>query len=216
MSNFTFFESYSEALNEIEDEAAKGELAVAIINYGCNGLEPELSTGWLRAVFCAMKPNLDKSREKAKASSKTESKSVSRNEKTKSESVFSDGKTESESVSHDSENKNEICPPKEKEKDKEKEIKEELPNGSSKKAPSRFRPPSLAEIRDYVKSHNLDAVDPEGFHAYYESNGWKVGKNPMKSWTAALQSWQRRDQGKSQSERKEMLDELTAEFESAF
>ena len=23
------------------------------------------------------------------------------------------------------------------------------------------------------------------FHAYYESNGWKVGRNPMKNWKAA-------------------------------
>ena len=211
MSNFTFFESYSEALNEIEDEAAKGELAVAIINYGCNGSEPELSTGWLRAVFAAMKPNLDKSREKAKASSKTESKSVSRNEKTESESVFPSEKTESKSVSRDSENKNDFCPPKDKEKDKEKELKEELPNGSSKKAPKRFQRPSLDEIRDYVKSHDLSNVDPEQFHAYYESNGWKVGRNPMKSWVAALQNWDRRDAPKT-TKAEEVANDLRAEF----
>jgi hypothetical protein len=35
------------------------------------------------------------------------------------------------------------------------------------------------EITDQVKR----------FYDYYESNGWKVGKNPMKNWAAALSNW---------------------------
>ena len=31
------------------------------------------------------------------------------------------------------------------------------------------------------------------FHAYYESNGWKVGRNPMKNWKAAASGWISRD-----------------------
>lgn len=31
------------------------------------------------------------------------------------------------------------------------------------------------------------------FHAYYESNGWKVGKNPMKNWQAAAAGWLSRE-----------------------
>ena len=27
------------------------------------------------------------------------------------------------------------------------------------------------------------------FIDYYTSNGWKVGKNPMKDWKAAVRSW---------------------------
>ena len=36
-------------------------------------------------------------------------------------------------------------------------------------------------------------MDPEHFVAYYESNGWKVGKNNMKDWKAAVRSWEQRD-----------------------
>lgn len=32
-------------------------------------------------------------------------------------------------------------------------------------------------------------AEAEKFVNYYESNGWKVGKNPMKSWTHAVNNW---------------------------
>jgi len=32
-------------------------------------------------------------------------------------------------------------------------------------------------------------IEAEKFVNYYESNGWKVGKNPMKSWGAAANNW---------------------------
>jgi uncharacterized protein YdaU (DUF1376 family) len=32
-------------------------------------------------------------------------------------------------------------------------------------------------------------IEAEKFVNYYESNGWKVGKNPMKSWTHAVNNW---------------------------
>lgn len=36
-------------------------------------------------------------------------------------------------------------------------------------------------------------IDVDIFIGYYESNGWKVGKNPMKDWQAAVRSWWARD-----------------------
>ncbi len=32
-------------------------------------------------------------------------------------------------------------------------------------------------------------IEGEKFFNYYESNGWKVGKNPMKNWKAAANNW---------------------------
>ena len=32
-------------------------------------------------------------------------------------------------------------------------------------------------------------IEAEKFVNYYESNGWKVGKNPMKNWKAAANNW---------------------------
>lgn len=35
----------------------------------------------------------------------------------------------------------------------------------------------------------LPEAESQKFFNYYESNGWKVGRNPMKSWTAAMTNW---------------------------
>jgi hypothetical protein len=63
---------------------------------------------------------------------------------------------------------------------------------------TRFAPPSVSEVADYI-SANAYNVDPVGFHSYYESNGWKVGRNPMKSWQHAVAGWHSREAGKTQT-----------------
>lgn len=51
-----------------------------------------------------------------------------------------------------------------------------------------FVKPTIQEIQDHIieKGYTFDA---EAFYAFYESNGWKVGKNPMKNWKAACTTW---------------------------
>ena len=36
-------------------------------------------------------------------------------------------------------------------------------------------------------------IDVDRFFDYYTSNGWKVGRNSMKDWRAAVRSWAKRD-----------------------
>lgn len=36
-------------------------------------------------------------------------------------------------------------------------------------------------------------VDPQRFVDFYASKGWKVGKEPMKDWKAAVRNWANRD-----------------------
>lgn len=54
----------------------------------------------------------------------------------------------------------------------------------------RFTPPTLEEVKNYCKERNNN-VDAERFIDYYTSNGWKVGKNSMKDWKAAIRTWER-------------------------
>lgn len=56
---------------------------------------------------------------------------------------------------------------------------------------TRFSPPSLDEVRAEIERAGY-AVDPERFIAHYESNGWRVGPNKMKSWKSALVTWHKR------------------------
>lgn len=59
-------------------------------------------------------------------------------------------------------------------------------------APSlkRFAPPTLVEVLEYCQERR-NTVDPEKWLAHYEANGWKVGRNPMKDWRAAVRTWER-------------------------
>ena len=61
-----------------------------------------------------------------------------------------------------------------------------IPQTKSKK----FTKPSLEEIKNFILENNLK-VNAEHFYDYYESNGWKVGKNSMKDWKATLRNWNR-------------------------
>ena len=54
----------------------------------------------------------------------------------------------------------------------------------------RFIKPSLAEVKTYCQERQNN-VDAERFVDYYEANGWKVGKNSMKDWKAAVRTWER-------------------------
>ena len=59
-----------------------------------------------------------------------------------------------------------------------------------KKCP--FVKPTVVEIYDYAceKLSKDDALAfTEKFHAHYEANGWKVGRNQMKDWKAAVRTW---------------------------
>ena len=61
---------------------------------------------------------------------------------------------------------------------------------SEKKISKRFKKPTIEEIREYIKEQGYSIV-PEAFYDYYESNGWHVGKNPMKDWKACVRTFQR-------------------------
>ena len=54
----------------------------------------------------------------------------------------------------------------------------------------RFTPPTMEEVLLYCldrKNH----VSAQKFIDHYTANGWKVGKNPMKDWKAAVRTWER-------------------------
>ena len=54
----------------------------------------------------------------------------------------------------------------------------------------KFNKPTLEEVKEYCKERNNN-VNAEQFIDFYESNGWKVGKNSMKDWKAAVRTWER-------------------------
>lgn len=73
--------------------------------------------------------------------------------------------------------------------DKEKDTEEDIKKEKTKK---KFQKPTIEEIQQYCleKKYNVDA---QYFIDYYESNGWKVGRNPMKDWKATIRTWNQRN-----------------------
>lgn len=61
----------------------------------------------------------------------------------------------------------------------------------------RFKKPLIDDIKIYVIERG-GLIDPQRFYDYYESNGWKVGKNKMKDWKACVRTWEGRTE-KTQS-----------------
>lgn len=60
-----------------------------------------------------------------------------------------------------------------------------------KKEVKRFIKPTLQEVKDYCTSRH-NGLNAEQFLDYYEARGWKIGKNSMKDWKAAVRTWEQR------------------------
>ena len=73
-----------------------------------------------------------------------------------------------------------------------------VPEPEKKKAPRKvFKPPTVEEVAAYC-TERKNTVDPEAFVNFYESKGWVVGRNKMKSWQAAVRTWEKNSFGKKQ------------------
>lgn len=75
-----------------------------------------------------------------------------------------------------------------------KEYNKEYNKERGKKA---FSKPTVSEIEEYCRENNYN-IDANQFFDFYESKGWMVGKNKMKSWKAAVRTWEARNRPKQQ------------------
>ena len=64
----------------------------------------------------------------------------------------------------------------------------------------RFTPPTADDIKKYCEEIGLYGFDADFFIDYYESRGWMIGKNKMKSWKAAIRTWLKRDRDRKLEE----------------
>ncbi|RIV19744.1 hypothetical protein DYU11_22710 [Fibrisoma montanum] len=67
------------------------------------------------------------------------------------------------------------------------------PSTPDSAAPPSSRSPMVRPTLEQIKRHFNLMMGPdwlaEDFFDHYESNGWKVGRNPMKKWQAAANKW---------------------------
>ena len=176
---FCCYHSYLEAMEQLND-AEKGRLFTACLQYSMTGEAPQLS-GNERFVFPAFRSQIDRDNQKY------ENTCMKRAENAKK-------RWDANACKSISQHANDA---KEKEKEKEKEkakakAKENITPPISPSRGNRFSPPSLDDVKAYCQERG-NAVDPEKWYDYYTANGWKVGKNPMKDWKAAVRTWEGRD-----------------------
>ena len=64
--------------------------------------------------------------------------------------------------------------------------------GKQPQQQKKFIPPTIQEVSDYCRERN-NGIDAERFWHYYNSKGWKIGKEPMKKWQSAVITWEKQD-----------------------
>ena len=166
--SFVFYSSFYEAIQTL-DSADAGECVKALANYALNGVLPEDNKPLVKMFFTLVKPQVDANNQKYENGLK------GGRPKNQTETKNKPNKNQTETKPEPNVNENVNVNILKKENIKEKKI---------------FQKPSLEEVKAYCRERNNN-VDAERWLAYYESNGWKVGKNSMKDWRAAVRTWER-------------------------
>jgi len=169
---FTFYRSFWEAAKQIKKPRDRLSYLEAVMAFALDGEDREVTDDAL-PIYILTKPTLISAAKKSEAG------------KIKSKANQNEIKTESNADQNANKIENKI---------KNKiESKGEIENECSPpKPPSRWTPPTVEEVKAYCDERH-STVDAEHFVAYYSSQGWKVGRNPMKDWKAAVRTWEQKD-----------------------
>lgn len=87
--------------------------------------------------------------------------------------------------------------------------KDRLELERDKNKATRFIKPTIDEIKTFLNEQEYETdIDryADRFYNFYESKGWKVGKEKMKDWKAAIRGWLSRDNIRK-IEKKETIDD---------
>jgi hypothetical protein len=184
--SFVFYASFYEAISNLPGDTQL-EVYNAICKYALLGELPELSP-IAKAMFTVMRPVMDAASARYEASV-ANGKKGGRPKKENLEKPSNNLKgLETENLEKPSANLNVNVNDNDNVNvnvnDKVTEIR------AAKPPRTRFSPPSIDEVRAYCQERG-NGVDAERFIDYYNANGWRVGKNAMKDWKAAVRTWEK-------------------------
>lgn len=176
MKYLKVFTDFADITDQLSD-AELGRLFRAMMKYTSTGQEPSFS-GNERFLWATAKRNIDLQTEsyEKKIESMANARKLSPNNRSLTENCSKLNSKEQITVE-------------EQEQDKEQDKDKEQDN----KHTSRFIPPTIEEVKAYCQERQ-NGIDPESFVDFYASKGWKIGKEPMKDWKAAIRTWERRKQ----------------------
>ena len=171
--SIVFYRSFYEAIKEIPLEQ-QGIVYNAIYGYALDGVEPELN-GIAKAIFLLVKPQIDANNSRYE-NGKKGAEYGKKGGRPKKENPK---ETPSEPQENPKETPNENVNENVNENDKKENIKRKT-----------FCRPTIEEVKAYCKERK-NSVDAEKFCDFYESKGWKVGKESMKDWKASVRTWEK-------------------------
>lgn len=190
MDKYYFYQSYYEALKGLK-ASTRYAIREAIDRYMFEDIEPVFKDTLSKSIWMLILPTLRLSKVRYANGKQTKSKDEANQKQTRSKMEANQKQTQSKTegnpqvCSSISKDKGERI----KDKGEEKKDKEKSATAATV---SRFIKPTLEQVKQYVaeKGYHFDAV---AFHAFYESKGWRVGNQPMKSWEAACVTWEKRE-----------------------
>lgn len=175
--SFVMYDEWGTLFDSLSADKA-GELIKAIYDYQ-RGSEPTVTDPVLQAVFRMIYERMEADRAKYEETCRKRTEAGQRG----GEAKTSKSKQMLASASKSKQN----VP----DNDNENDIKEKVLSKDSTKKKGAFAPPSVDEVREYCRERQNN-VDAEAFVAFYESKGWKVGNQPMRSWKSAIITWEKR------------------------
>ena len=189
------YHSYLKSVEPLND-AERGRLFTACLTYSMTGAEPDLR-GNERFVWPTIREQIDRDTKKYSDFCKKQQENIRKRWDT---TVYDGTSGIPDDTKHT----------KEKENEKENILSSPNVEDSIARTPARkrFTPPTLAEVTAYCRERQ-NAVDPQRFIDYYTANGWKVGKNSMKDWKAAVRTWEGKQRDSATAQRSS-LDETRA------
>jgi hypothetical protein len=162
---FQYYETFEIVIEKIKDIEEREWLRKVIIQYGLHGTAPEsFNSEALEIAWTVCKELIDQQQHRREVNAANRA-----------------GKKAEPATNEE----NPAIEP----QPEEKPAQEIQPEKQKRK---NFVKPTVEEIAAYCKEKNYN-VNAQQFFNYYESNGWKVGRNAMKSWQAAVQNWNTRD-----------------------
>ena len=168
---FQYYETFEIVIEKIKDIEEREWLRKVIIQYGLHGTAPEsFNSEALEIAWTICKDLIDQQ--------------IHRREVNAANRAGKKAEPET--------NKENLAAEPQPEEKPAQEIQQEKPKRKN------FVKPTVEEIAAFCKEKKY-TVNAQQFFNYYESNGWKIGRNAMKSWQAAVQNWNARDKANNKA-----------------
>lgn len=157
-----------------------------LCEYSLNGKEPGELPPIANSLFILMKPNIDSSNRRYKASVENGKKggAPKGNQNAKKQPKNNQSKQPKNKQDYDLDYDLDL--------DLDKDLDKDCNSTEKKQKRSLFKPPTIEEVKAYCKERNNN-VDAQRFVDFYEAKGWMLGKNKMKDWKAAVRTWERNE-----------------------